>query len=674
MILAGAGSGKTKVLTCRIANLIVNEGVSPDSIMAITFTNKAAQEMKKRIRNMIPGYSGQWIQTFHAACYKILRMDIQHLGYDKNFVIMDDSDCKSLLKSTLKENQFYDVKAEDLLYPIKQMKNRLANPEEFFINMKLSLEMKEKYLQIYRAYSRQLKEINALDFEDLIVLCTKLFRNFPEVLEKYRNWFRYILVDEYQDTNMSQYDLIHCLAERNKNLFIVGDPDQSIYSWRGAEPHNIKRFLKDYPEARVIKLEQNYRSTGNILDAANHIINYNTGREDKHLFTDSGPGELITCFNAPDSFQEARFIAENISEALASEGCRYRDCAIFYRTHAQSRVIEEALTRRNIPYKIIGASKFYDRKEIKDILSYLRLVCNPNDILSFERIVNMSKKGVGRKTLDKIRTLAQEKALPILEVLNFTEEIAGLGQKSRATLEEFYGMLKYFTALNDGGSSLADLLDAVLETTSYKETLIKNDHLEAEARLENIHELRSLALEFEQNGGSGLEEFLAGTVLVQEADDVDDSDLVFMMTFHGAKGLEFSHVFMSGMEEGVFPSYRSESREEMEEERRLCYVGITRARKRLFLSHTVTRLLYGYERNNAPSRFLKEIPEGLLKIPAQRVYLHTPIQEGDTVLHRKFGPGNVLELREDGIIAIIDFERGGTKMMRLDMAPLEKIG
>ncbi len=673
MVLAGAGSGKTKVLTNRIANL-VNDSASPDSILAITFTNKAAHEMRSRIVSIIPSFNGQWIQTFHAACYKILKMDINHLGYDKNFIILDDGDSKSIIKSILKENHYYEIKPEELLYPIKQIKNSLADPEKYFMDLKVPYELREKYWEIYRAYSRHLREINALDFEDLILLCIRLFKEHPAVLEKYQNWFRYVMVDEYQDTNLSQYIFTKLLSARNKNIFVVGDPDQSIYSWRGAEPFNIKRFIEDYPEAEIIVMEQNYRSTGNILTAANNVIRFNNGRQEKKLFTENGVGEMITCYCAPDSFQEARFIAESIAELVDNQNSEYRNCAIFYRTHAQSRVVEEALVRRSIPYRIIGASKFYERKEVKDILAYFRLICNPNDLLSFERIINIPKRGIGQKTLSKIRALASEKSIPIVDVLAFPDEISGLGRKNRTTLEEFYGMIQFFLTLNQQGVSIAELLDAVLEASTYIEILKQTDRLEAEARIENIRELRSLAIEFENMGGSGLEEFLAGTALVKDTEDLDYSDSVSMMSLHGAKGLEFDYVFISGMEEGVFPSYKSEGIEEIEEERRLCYVGITRAKKKLYLTHTVTRLLYGYERSNAPSRFLKEIPEELFEIPTQRVAINTPIQAGDQVMHRKFGLGNVLELHEDGIIAIIDFERGGPKMMRLDMAPLEKLG
>jgi len=671
MVLAGAGSGKTRVLTSRISNLI-DKGVSPDSILAITFTNKAAQEMRARVSAMIPDYSGHWIQTFHAACYKILHMDINRLGYDKSFAILGEGEGKTLIKEILKEDNDYESKPDEILYKIKQAKNSLMNPETYFNNLNVPNFEKDKYYRIYRIYNARLKEFNALDFEDLIVLCIKLFRENQDILEKYQNWFKYIMVDEYQDTNYAQYLWANLLAGRNRNIFVVGDPDQSIYSWRGAEPGNVKKFLNDYSDAKLIKLEMNYRSSKQIIEAANAVIKNNDDREEKNLRTDNDEGDKIIYFCAGDSFQEAQFVANTIADLVDRENRSYNDCAIFYRTHAQSRIIEEALLRKYISYRIIGARKFYERKEIRDIVAYLKLVCNRNDRLSFRRIINIPRRGIGDKTIEKLEEHAAKDGLPIIEVLSLAGEIPGISKKMAGILEDFFGMITYFGNLNDSGASVKDVLDQVMEMSGYVEDLKKNNVAEAQTRIENLQELRSLAVEFEQEGIESLEDFLARIALVQDTDELDHADSVVMMTYHGAKGLEFPAVFMTGMEEGVFPSYRTETLQDMEEERRLCYVGITRAREKLFLTNAVSRLLYGYERNNPPSRFIKEIPEELIASPHEKKRVGGKLSEGDTVIHKKFGVGTVLKLTADEI-AVIDFERAGTRMLRLDMAPLEKI-
>ncbi len=673
MVLAGAGSGKTRVLTRRIAHLI-SQGISPHSIMAITFTNKAAQEMRARVARLIPDFSGQWIQTFHAACYRILRMDITLLGYQPNFVIMDDGDCKIIIRNILKEENDHENKPENILYQIKRAKNSMSTAEEFFAAMHAPPAVREKYIRVQRLYQARLKELNALDFEDLILLCVRLFNEYPDVLEKYQNWFKYIMIDEYQDTNFAQYRWAKLLAKAHHNLFVVGDPDQSIYSWRGAEPFNIKRFLNDYPEAQVIKLEQNYRSCQAILDAANAVIVNNEEREDKRLYTEKEGGGKLVYFCAGDSFQEARFVADTISDLVDREGYHYSDMAVFYRTHAQSRLLEEALLKKYIPYQIIGARRFYERKEVKDIIAYLKLACNYNDRLSLERIINVPRRGIGEKTLEKIHLMANEHGLSLMEVLDKVSSIPGISGKVADKLTEFYGMMRFFTDLAQAGASLKEILDQVLDMSGYLDELRNSHTPDAESRIENLQELRSLALEFEAQGGEGLEEFLAQLALVQDADEMDRSDTVCMMTFHGAKGLEFPVVFMTGMEEGVFPSYRSETPEEIQEERRLCYVGITRAMERLYLTNSVSRLLYGYERSNPPSRFLKEIPQEFLVSPHQQEVVTGQLATGDQVIHRKFGMGIITAIIEDGQIAVIDFERAGVRMLRLDLAPLEKIG
>jgi DNA helicase-2/ATP-dependent DNA helicase PcrA len=672
MVLAGAGSGKTRVLTSRVANLIDN-GVAPDSILSITFTNKAAQEMRSRVAGMIPNYSGQWIQTFHAACYRILRMDITRLGYDKNFTIMDDSEGKILIKTILKEEGDYETKAEEILYLIKQLKNKKKDALEFFQELRLPYGKAEKFNRIYRLYQLRMRELNAVDFEDLILLCIELFQQDHQCLEKYQNYFRYIMIDEYQDTNYIQYLWARLLALKHSNLFVVGDPDQSIYSWRGAEPYNITRFFNDFPNARVIKLEQNYRSTRYILEAANAVIRHNPSHENKILYANRGEGKKLVQYCAVDSFGEAAFIADTIADLVDREGMAYQDCAVFYRTHAQSRLLEEALVRRYIPYRIIGAHRFYDRREVKDIITYLKLSSNNNDHLSFQRIINVPRRGIGDKTIEKIQKIAENNDISLLEVLADPSLIPGINRKKVEELENFYGLIKYLGSLEESGAPVVEILEQVLAMTAYTEELLKSNPSDAQARIENLQELRSLALEFDHSGGGGLEDFLAEIALVQDSDDINYSDSVCLMTLHGAKGLEFPVVFISGMEEGVFPSYRSETPEEMEEERRLCYVGITRARDRLFLTNAVSRLLYGYERNNPASRFLQEIPRELLEVPEQEVVKSYTFYQGDKVRHKKFGVGIITSMIENEQIAVIDFERAGIRMLRLDIAPLEKI-
>lgn len=674
MILAGAGSGKTRVLTRRVAHLI-SHGVVANSILAITFTNKAAQEMRSRVKEMVPDYAGRWIQTFHAACYRILHMDIDKLGYQHNFSIIDESESRALIKNLLKEEKDLATSPEEMFYGFKQVKNSLMDPEKFFRNLKLPQQVIEKNLRIYKLYHARLKELNALDFDDLIVLCIKLFQEHPDILEKYQHWFSYIMIDEYQDTNYAQYYWARMLASAHHNIFVVGDPDQSIYSWRGAEPYNITRFLNDYQDAQVIKLEKNYRSSQNILIAANSLIKNNRDREGKILYSDLGKGEKVIHFCAADSFQESRFVADAIADLLDREGRKYSDFAIFYRTHAQSRVMEEALNRKYIPYKIIGARKFFERKEIKDILAYLKLVCNPNDSLSFDRVINTPRRGIGEKTLEKIKTCAEEKNLSLMETLAQPVEIPGISNKIANKLEEFYGMINFLTILSMDSTPVEKIIAELIDASGYAEDLKKNNPIDAETRIENIKELRSLAIEFEKDGGESLEDFLAAIALVQDNDDLDNSEVVLLMTYHGAKGLEFPVVFMTGMEEGVFPSYRSETPEEIEEERRLCYVGITRAKERLYLTNAVNRLLYGYERSNPPSRFLQEIPVDIIRSPHQIEVVECKLEEGDTVIHQKFGMGVItsIDIENEDQIATIDFERAGIRMLRLDIAPLEKI-
>jgi DNA helicase-2/ATP-dependent DNA helicase PcrA len=674
MVLAGAGSGKTRVLTRRIAHLI-QSGVGMNQILAITFTNKAAKEMRSRVSRLIPDFTGQWVQTFHAACYKILRVEIEHLGYDHNFTIIDDADAKQLLKGIIKTNNDYESKPEELLYVIKRAKNSMSDLNRYYREMNVPGFKRDVYQGYHEQYQSRLKEVNALDFEDMLLLTIKVFQGFPDILAKYQDRMRYIMIDEFQDTNNPQYQLMQLLAAKHRNIFVVGDPDQSIYSWRGAEPYNSQRFLADYPEAKVVKLETNYRSTNIILQAANTIIDYNEDRVEKTLVSAQGDGELIVEFCALDSYQEASFVAENIEIMRLEQGRKYNDFAIFYRSHVQSRQIEEALRFKLIPYRLVGARKFYDRKEIKDLIAYLRVICNPYDRISFERIINVPKRGVGDKTIEKINEYALAQGISLVEALMDPAIIPGISKKVIAALTDFCSMVTYLGTLNETGEHLSAIIDHILDMSGYLAELYQSKEPDAPGRIENLNEFRSLATEFEQHEGEGLDEFLVHTSLVQDNDSIDSEDMVTLMTFHGAKGLEFPVVFMTGMEEGIFPSYRVETKEELEEERRICYVGITRAEEKLFLTYAVNRLLYGHEHSNAPSRFLKEIPDHLLYRP-RLVTREGDVGEdftiGERVLHAKFGIGEVLNNVEEGLI-IVDFGHWGIKTLRIDIAPLRRI-
>ena len=685
MVLAGAGSGKTSVLTRRIAYLIDN-GVRENSILAITFTNKAAEEMRNRVAGLIPGFSGKWIQTFHAACYRILQMDIDHLGYQKNFTIIDDTDAKGAIKQILKQQSDYDIKPEEILYYIKRAKFSMQDLNTFYQQQDLSSYRKDKFLAYHKMYQERLKSYNALDFEDMIVLTLKLLRTCPDVLEKYQEWFTYIMIDEYQDTNYAQYLLAKLLADKYRNIFAVGDPDQAIYSWRGAEPYNVRRFLNDYPEAEYIKLEVNYRSVGNILKAANSVINYNEDREEKNLVSVQGDGELLHLYCALDSFQEANYIVQNIESMVKQENRKFQDFAVFYRGHAQSRQIEKALQFANIPYQIVGARRFFERKEIKDIVAYLRIISNPGDLFSLSRVVNVPKRGVGEKTMERIRLASLEQGISPVEIMAQPEKLGRISKKVQDAMEEFCSMITFLHSMSQAGETVTGLIDQVLEMSGYIPFLYetKEPQMDIESRIENIQELRSVALEFDNQEGDGLESFLAQISLVQDSDEQESTDMVTLMTFHGAKGLEFPVVFMTGMEEGVFPSYRAEEEEQMAEERRICYVGITRAREKLFLTHTLNRLLYGSEHAYPPSRFLKEIPKELFAAPAERADLGSRATQmarkltpadfavGDQVEHRKFGRGIVLEIVEEGHLKV-DFGPRGVRILIAGMAPLEKI-
>jgi len=624
LIMAGAGSGKTRVLTHRIAYIISKRLAAPWSILAITFTNKAAREMQERVSKLV-GPSGRdiWVSTFHSMCVRILRKDIDKIGFGSNFSILDSTDQLSVIRNVMKDNNL-DVKKFEpkaVQAAIGAAKNELVSPAQY--EQKQGDYFESIVAKVYGQYQRRLKANNSLDFDDLLLLTIQLFKDSPEVLDFYQNKFKYLHVDEYQDTNKAQYTLCKMLAGKHRNICVVGDSDQSIYRWRGADITNILNFEKDYPEARSILLEQNYRSTSNILDAANAVIKNNLGRKAKKLWTDRSGGEKITVYQGDSEHEEGYFVAGEIRKNRQN-GFRYGDHAILYRTNAQSRVVEEILIKSEIPYQIVGGIKFYDRKEIKDILSYLRLISNPDDDNSLLRIVNVPKRGLGDTTIAKVQEEAARKGVSILRLLNEGDGLLGDGLyhldiqgRAKAALGSFRDLIGNLSAMVEY-LSVTELTEKLLEMSEYRLELQRENTLESKARLENIEEFLSVTQEFEKrNDDKSLLSFLTELALVADIDSMDDEgedagDAVVLMTMHSAKGLEFPVVFIVGMEEGVFPGNRSlMDSEEMEEERRLAYVGITRAEKKLYLTCARMRLLYGRTSANAPSRFLGEIPNEL---------------------------------------------------------------
>jgi DNA helicase-2/ATP-dependent DNA helicase PcrA len=617
LIMAGAGSGKTRVLTHRIAYLIVEKRVNPYNILAITFTNKAAREMKDRIRNMMGGAAEEiWISTFHSMCVRILRRDIDRLGFNRNFSILDTTDQQSVIKGILKEKNLdpkkFDPRA--ILGSISSAKNELIDPGEY---EKSAADYFSKVVSdVYKEYQKRLRRNQALDFDDLIMMTITLFRQVPDVLEYYQRKFQYIHVDEYQDTNRAQYMLVKMLAMRFKNLCVVGDSDQSIYRWRGADIANILSFEKDYPNATVIMLEQNYRSTQRILDAANRVISNNFNRKAKNLWTQNPEGDKLVYYRADSEQGEAQFVVGKIKELMRDGKRKLSDMAILYRTNAQSRVMEEVLLKSNLDYSIVGGTKFYDRKEIKDMLAYLRLIANPDDDISLTRIINVPKRGIGSSSLDKIGDFANQHDMSLFDALN-SVELLGLSPKITKAARDFRDLIRNFTQMQDY-LPVTELVEQVLEKTGYTEMLKAEKSLEAQSRLENLEELLSVTKNFEAvSEDRSLVAFLTDLALVADIDSLEEdgekADAVVLMTLHSAKGLEFPVVFLIGMEEGVFPHSRSLMEEaEMEEERRLAYVGITRAERILFLTNAQMRTLFGRTNMNPPSRFIKEIPAELL--------------------------------------------------------------
>lgn len=701
LVVAGAGSGKTRVLTYRIAYLIRELGVSPYSILAITFTNKAANEMKKRVGLLVGAVSrGMWVSTFHSACVRILRRHASMLGYRNAFSIYDDIDARRLVQYCVR-----DLDLDPKRFPPKGIRAAISNAKNELIDYESFAQQgsgfyHEKVADVYRLYQQRLLEASAMDFDDLLMVTVELLGAFPPVLDEYQDRFRYVLVDEYQDTNHAQYRLVQLLAAKHRNLCVVGDSDQSIYSFRGADVRNILEFEKDYRDARVVVLDRNYRSTQTILDAANAVIANNRGRTPKHLWTDLGTGEPVTVYQAEDEHDEAAFIAERLG-ALEDVGRRLSDAAVFYRTHAQSRVLEEVLVRYAIPYQVIGGPKFYDRREVKDVMAYLRALVNPSDEVAMKRIVNVPKRGIGATSIGHVDRFAEAKGITYFEALERAGENTRLSARAAKQIAEFVALLGVLRVAAAAGPRAA--LQSVLDDTGYLAEFEADGGLEALSRAENLKELLSVAAEFEENGpmtdlgderweelsGSRrLELFLEATSLVSDVDGMEETGAVTLMTLHNAKGLEYPVIFIAGMEEGVFPHMRSlGDPEQLEEERRLAYVGITRAQQQLYLTHATTRNLFGATNYNSPSRFLGEIPDGLLKeaekrqrVPEREAVKPRPtldgssVAVGDRVRHQHWGLGVVVAVIGSGdrAEATVSFEGQGEKRLLLAWAPLER--
>lgn len=718
LILAGAGSGKTRVLTHRVAWLIEEKNVNPWNIMAITFTNKAAGEMRDRVEAMLGGaLGGVWVATFHSTCVRILRRYIDRIGFENNFTIYDSEDQKSVIKEICKRLQI-DTKLyreRFFMAEISAAKDEMLSPVDYALKAQGDQRM-QKVAEVYKEYQRQLFDNNALDFDDLICRTVELFQSCPEVLEQYQERFRFIMVDEYQDTNTAQFKLVSLLAAKYRNLCVVGDDDQSIYRFRGANIGNILNFEQFFPDAEVIRLEQNYRSTQNILNAANAVISHNKGRKEKTLWTDNGEGEKIRFRQFMNSFEEAEYVAGIISQKVGAGKWKYGDCAILYRTNAQSRMFEEKFLYANVPYKIVGGVNFYSRKEIKDVIAYLKTIANGKDDLAVRRIINVPKRGIGATTISRVQDYATEHGASFYDALRVAETISGIG-KSVAKLQAFVQMIQVLRTKQEF-YKVKSLIEDILEQTGYMKELQAEGTDEALDRMANVDELlNKAALYDEKTENPTLDGFLEEVALVADIDNLEeDADHVVMMTLHSAKGLEFPVVFMVGMEDGVFPSYisiSSEDESELEEERRLCYVGITRARTNLFLTSAKQRMVRGEIHYNRVSRFVDDIPEEFMaeneraKIPQKekkdlpetkahaayrqmRENFKTKIMAqqqfevkkadglsynvGDRVRHIKFGNGTVTNIAEGGrdYEVTVNFDRVGVKKMFASFAKLVK--
>ena len=705
LILAGAGSGKTKVLTVRIAHLLA-QGVNPYEILAITFTNKAAKEMKSRVEGLVGDVANRiWLSTFHSFCAKFLRFEIDSfLGYNSNFTIYDTSDSQAVIKAALKalnlDDKYYPVGA--MIAAISDAKNKLLFASDFRKQARDFYQ--QKVADVYEYYERELRKNNALDFDDLLLVAVKLLQSNATVLDKYSHRFRYVMIDEYQDTNHAQYLLAKLLASHWKNIAVVGDADQSIYAWRGADIQNILDFEKDYPNCTSIKLEQNYRSTKIILDAANAVIDNNEGRPEKNLWTDKIEGAKIQHFTAQSEHEEAAFIGDTIAKKHDIHDVPYGDMAILYRTNAQSRVLEEALIKRALPYTMVGGTKFYDRKEIKDVLAYLRVLYNPFDDLSLLRIINVPKRSIGATTVAKLQDYAREKGTSLFMTLTQLHLIDSIKGKTKEKLEEF-GILIFTLVSEMEDKTVLDILESILDRTGYLAQLEESTDPQDQARAENIGELLSVAKDFQDTNPSGtVEDFLEQVALVNDVDFFEQEEAkVTLMTLHAAKGLEFPIVFLCGLEEGLFPHSRTlMNPEEIEEERRLAYVGITRAEKELYISNATTRTVFGRTSSYLPSRFIDEIPEELVDglrakrkvpddikrhVPQHMSVTSRPVTKpivrneviadwkvGDTAIHSKWGNGKVINVTGEGagMKLTIEFPTQGVRVVMAKFAPVKK--
>jgi DNA helicase-2/ATP-dependent DNA helicase PcrA len=689
LVLAGAGSGKTRVLTHRIAHLVATGAAKPSEILAITFTNKAAQEMRDRVELVVGRMVRvMWVMTFHSACARILRTEAERLGYTKRFSIYDDADSVRLVRRCLDELSV-DPKRfapRAIKSQISRAKNQLEDAAAY--RERVGSFFEQTAADVYELYEKRIHEMNAVDFDDLLFRTVNLLELFPDVAERYRNTFRWILVDEYQDTNHAQYRLLQLLAGEQRNVCVVGDDDQSIYSFRGADINNILDFERDFPGAHVVKLEQNYRSTQTILSAANAVVSNNAGRKPKELWSDRGAGDPVRVAELEDEHAEARYVASEI-ERLADEGTSRGEVAVFYRTNAQSRVLEDTLVRANVAYQVIGGTKFYERAEIKDALAYLTLLTNPADSVSFARVVNTPKRGIGQTTVSRVLAHANTMGEPVMEIAAVPELVPGLGPAAVKALDRFASIIERLRELTEH-STVADLLQSVLEETGYVESLEAERTIEAQGRVENLQELVGVAGEFDANwegdrGLPGLAEFLQQLSLYSEQDALRDAEsTVTLMTLHNAKGLEYPVVFMIGCEEGVFPHTRSIDEGNLEEERRLCYVGITRAERHLFITYARTRSLFGTRSYNMPSRFLDELPAELTEgdgagSPDSWDAPSTAPREapltfrvGDDVLHASFGEGVVIGTARGGIVVVRFAEDGSERQLMADYAPLRR--
>ena len=705
LILAGAGSGKTKVLTVRIAHLLA-QGVNPYEILAITFTNKAAKEMKSRVEGLVGDVANRiWLSTFHSFCAKFLRFELDNfLGYNSNFTIYDTSDSQAVIKAALKalnlDDKYYPVGA--MIAAISDAKNKLLFASDFRKQARDFYQ--QKVADVYEYYERELRKNNALDFDDLLLVAVKLLQSNEAVLDKYSKRFRYVMIDEYQDTNHAQYLLAKLLASHWKNIAVVGDADQSIYAWRGADIQNILDFEKDYPNCTSIKLEQNYRSTKIILDAANAVIENNEGRPKKNLWTDKTEGAKIQHFTAQSEHEEAAFIGDTIAKKHDIHGVPYGDMAILYRTNAQSRVLEEALIKRALPYIMVGGTKFYDRKEIKDVLAYLRVLYNPFDDLSLLRIINVPKRSIGATTVAKLQDYARANGTSLFMTLTQLHLVDSIKGKTKEKLEEF-GILIFTLVAEMEDRTVLDILESILDRTGYLAQLEESTDPQDQARAENIGELLSVAKDFQDTNPSGtVEDFLEQVALVNDVDSFEQEESkVTLMTLHAAKGLEFPIVFLGGLEEGLFPHSRTlMNPEEIEEERRLAYVGITRAEKELYISNATTRTVFGRTSSYLPSRFIDEIPEELVDglrakrkvpddikrhVPQHMSVTSRPVTKpisrneviadwkiGDTAIHSKWGNGKVINVAGEGagMKLTIEFPTQGVRVVMAKFAPVKK--